>query len=289
MTPKASVIVPCLDRADLLRRALRSVQAQTERDWEAIVVDDGSARPLADDVRRLRDPRIRCLRLTVNRGPAEAREAGMASARAPYVAFLDSDDVWDPLYLARQLAAAGPDRVTVAVADVEGAGRRPERPIRDGERIGAFLYVANEFAQASGILAPTDLARAAGFGGLRQYEDHYFLLRAQHLGARVATCLDARYAQTAAAADRLGARDDAGRALRFLDLARPLLTEEERLGFRLRHLGAALAREDPRAALRLALRGLRNPRLAAASCKLALRAAAGAKGYDAARRAVRGW
>ncbi len=173
--------------------------------------------------------------------------------------------------------------------EFENAGPRPSRPTREGERIGFFLYVANEFAQASGIVSPTNLARAAGFGGLRQYEDHYFLLKAQHLGARIEVSADPLYAQTDAAPDRLGVRDDAERALRFLALAGPLMTGEERLGFRLRHLGAALAAHDRPSALRLALEGLRRPRLAAAAAKLALRAAAGAEGYDAVRRRVRAW
>ncbi|MEO0680772.1 MAG: glycosyltransferase family 2 protein, partial [Pseudomonadota bacterium] len=164
--PSVSIILPCRGRGALLARAIASVQAQTFTDWELIVVDDASDPPLP----RPGDPRTRLLRLPRNLGPAGAREAGLAEARGAWAAFLDSDDEWRPEKLARQMArlAAGPPRALVCGARVEGAGGprlRPSRASRPGERAGAFLYLANEFAQVSGVVAPAWAARAAGFGG----------------------------------------------------------------------------------------------------------------------------
>ena len=89
-----------------MRRSIDSVLAQTHTDWELLLVDDGSTDGspaiVADYARR--DPRIRPLR-QANAGVAAARNAGIAMATGDYVAFLDSDDWWDPRKLSLQLAA----------------------------------------------------------------------------------------------------------------------------------------------------------------------------------------
>ncbi len=95
-----SVVIPAYDPGDELRDAVASVLAQTEQRFEIVVVDDGSAQPL-DAVARL-DPRVRILRQD-NAGVSAARNAGIRAARAPWVAFLDDDDAWDPGKLSAQL------------------------------------------------------------------------------------------------------------------------------------------------------------------------------------------
>jgi glycosyltransferase involved in cell wall biosynthesis len=101
--PAVSVIIPTYNRPDLLREALDSVSAQTFGDYEVIVVDDGSAPPIAQAVA---DHPIRPRIYRQNRqGPAAARNRGIAEARAELVAFLDSDDLWMPTKLERYIAA----------------------------------------------------------------------------------------------------------------------------------------------------------------------------------------
>jgi glycosyltransferase involved in cell wall biosynthesis len=102
--PHFSVIITAYQRPDRLREALRSVQDQTYRDFEVIVVDDGSQPPLdgvADEFRA--DPRIRYLRLE-NGGPGRARRKGTEAAGGRWLCFLDDDD----LYLSRHLATLAP-------------------------------------------------------------------------------------------------------------------------------------------------------------------------------------
>ena len=86
-------------------RAIASVAAQTMGDWELIVVDDGSEDDLASVVDATSDRRVHLLRHRQNRGAAAARNTGIRAGRAPLVAFLDSDDVWLPEKLERQIAA----------------------------------------------------------------------------------------------------------------------------------------------------------------------------------------
>jgi glycosyltransferase involved in cell wall biosynthesis len=99
--PAISVIIPAHNVARYLRQAAESVLAQTRQDFEVIVVDDGSTDGTPDVLRDLRDARLRMLRQSRS-GSASARNAGIALAAGPYIAFLDADDLWAPDKLERQ-------------------------------------------------------------------------------------------------------------------------------------------------------------------------------------------
>lgn len=102
---KVSVVIPTHNRPERLANAIRSVLAQTEKDFEVLVIDDGSPdEGAAHVVRACRDARVSYIRLPVSQGPGAARNAGVTRASAPYVAFLDDDDEWLPEKLQVQLA-----------------------------------------------------------------------------------------------------------------------------------------------------------------------------------------
>jgi glycosyltransferase involved in cell wall biosynthesis len=102
IVPTVSVIIPTHDRRAMLGEAIDSVLAQTFRDFELIVVDDGSTDGTQGMLRSRDDPRLIAL-WQHNRGVAAARNMGVAHARAPFLAFLDSDDLWLPRKLEVQL------------------------------------------------------------------------------------------------------------------------------------------------------------------------------------------
>lgn len=103
--PAISVIVPAYGLADLVGEALQSLQRQTFADWEAIVIDDGSPDDVAGALARFAaDPRIRLL-ATDNQGVSVARNRAIAASRAPLIALLDGDDIYEPDYLATMQAA----------------------------------------------------------------------------------------------------------------------------------------------------------------------------------------
>ena len=83
---------------------LASLAAQTYDDWELILVDDASPQDPTPHV-LAHVPQARVIRLDRNRGPSAARNRGIEEARGRYVAFLDSDDLWEPGKLAAQVAA----------------------------------------------------------------------------------------------------------------------------------------------------------------------------------------
>jgi glycosyltransferase involved in cell wall biosynthesis len=102
MAPRVSVIIPTYNRADLVQQALASVKAQTYRDFEIVVVDDGGTDGTFEVLSAWRE--IRVLRHAGRRGVSAARNTGIIAARGEWLAFLDSDDLWLPDKLARQIS-----------------------------------------------------------------------------------------------------------------------------------------------------------------------------------------
>ncbi len=100
--PRVSIIIPTYNRAHLIRETLDSVFAQTFHDFETIIVDDGSeddtAHVLADLQARI------TYRQIPHAGASAARNAGMEIARGEFIAFLDSDDLWDARFLEKMTA-----------------------------------------------------------------------------------------------------------------------------------------------------------------------------------------
>jgi len=100
-----SVVIPTFNRAKFLGHAMRSVLDQSHRVLELIVVDDGSTDDTGDVVAAFADPRVRFVRIPRSGSPARARNVGIGHARGRFLAFLDSDDVWKPSKIERQLRA----------------------------------------------------------------------------------------------------------------------------------------------------------------------------------------
>ena len=97
MAPKVSVIIPTYNNALLLPETLNSVLRQSCKDFELIVVDDGSTDDTAEIVKN-DYPQVR-YQCQPNRGPAAARNAGVRLAQGEYIAFCDHDDVWNEGHL----------------------------------------------------------------------------------------------------------------------------------------------------------------------------------------------
>lgn len=108
--PVISVILPTHDRPDLVGRALASVLAQHDADFEVVLVDNNqNAAPVAGQTSlraMLTDPRVKLVHATAARSAGAARNVGLRVARGEWVTFLDDDDEYAPGKLARQLACA---------------------------------------------------------------------------------------------------------------------------------------------------------------------------------------
>ena len=100
MVPLVSVVIPTFNRWPLVAEAVNSVLAQSYRDFEVIVVDDGSTDATASQLAKLAS-RLK-LFVTERRGVSAARNFGVSQSRGRYIAFLDSDDLWLRRKLERQ-------------------------------------------------------------------------------------------------------------------------------------------------------------------------------------------
>lgn len=120
-----SVIIPLYNKAKYIRRALDSVLAQTFRDIEIIVVDDGSSDEGPAIVKSYHDNRIKIIRQR-NAGPGVARNRGLTESTGSLVAFLDADDEWMPEFLEKCFTALknNPDCDVAAAAYYLGKNRK---------------------------------------------------------------------------------------------------------------------------------------------------------------------
>ncbi|HEY6445197.1 MAG TPA: glycosyltransferase family A protein [Acidobacteriaceae bacterium] len=104
MIPKVSVVIPTYNRAEKVGKGIDSVLAQSFPDFEVIVVDDGSSDDTGSILREAYGDRIRYF-CQPNQGASIARNRGVEEARGEWVAFLDSDDLWERDKLEWQLRA----------------------------------------------------------------------------------------------------------------------------------------------------------------------------------------
>jgi glycosyltransferase involved in cell wall biosynthesis len=160
MNPKISVIFPVGNRESFLAEALESILAQTFKEFELLIIMDGAPAAVTSIVERYQDDRIQMIRLPVNLGISNARNAGLLASRAPYIAFMDSDDVAMPERLTTQHAwmDAHPDVTLCASNSIKllSDGRRVHMvyPETDGMIKSRLLLVD------SAILHPTAMLRS---------------------------------------------------------------------------------------------------------------------------------
>lgn len=102
--PKVSVIIPTYNQSAYLKDALASALSQTYRDYEVVVVNDGSTDDTEAVVQRIGGD-VRYI-FQQNQGLAGARNTGIRAAQGEYIALLDSDDIWDATFLERMMALA---------------------------------------------------------------------------------------------------------------------------------------------------------------------------------------
>ena len=112
MLPLISIIIPAKNRVLLLRQALQSVISQGVH-AEIIIVDDGSKAPLSTQLKTL-ERRTKIVRLKQSKGSMAARNSGFRHAKGDFVAFLDSDDIWEKGFLETSMSSLRKDRSAIA-------------------------------------------------------------------------------------------------------------------------------------------------------------------------------
>jgi glycosyltransferase involved in cell wall biosynthesis len=148
-----SIITPAYRAAAVIGETIASVRAQTHRNWEMLIAEDCGPDETRDLIRdwQEKDGRIRLIPLERNGGPAAARNAALREARGRWLAFLDSDDLWLPEKLERQLAF----HKAMPGTKLSFTGFR--RISADGGRTGRYIAVPPRL-DYRGLLANTAIA-----------------------------------------------------------------------------------------------------------------------------------
>ena len=117
--PEVSVIIPTFNRAQKVERAVTSVLNQGFKDLEIIIVDDSSTDSTRETLAKYRSS-IKYIKQPVNRGVSAARNTGINSSIAPWIAFLDSDDYWlsQKLYAQMEFIDRNPGTVACQTGEI---------------------------------------------------------------------------------------------------------------------------------------------------------------------------
>lgn len=190
--PRVSIIIPSYNRAEFIPATLDSILVQTYKDFEIIFVDDGSTDSTAEILNQYsqRDSRIQYIKQN-NSERAVARTRGMKAARGDYLALVDSDDIWYPEKLAKQVVILENDSSCVlcyaAVGRIDLAGKHLPSALR--QRQGASGLVYFDLLMRNFIPSVTPLFRREAFEQVAEqrtefipYEDWDFWLRLSLLG-----------------------------------------------------------------------------------------------------------
>jgi glycosyltransferase involved in cell wall biosynthesis len=196
MAPSVSVILPCYNHQDYVQNALESVLAQTLADIEVIAIDDCSSDATAQILEGFDDSRLTLVRHEHNRGSAETINEGIRRSKAPYVAILNSDDLYHPERLAHCLEFARGNNAMLVGTDMELIDRSGEvvqdrasdwidwyRELKQTYRLSgdlaAALIAGNLFITTSNFFVHRDLFDSIGpLADYRYVQDYEFLLRA---------------------------------------------------------------------------------------------------------------
>jgi glycosyltransferase involved in cell wall biosynthesis len=192
MSPAISVVLPVHNRADVLARAVQSVLDQRLANFELVIVDDGSTDGSPSVAKSFEDERIKVIELGENRGGNAARNAGVKAAKAPLIAFLDSDDTFLPEKLERVVAEFDSRRELDLLVDsfvkVQPSGARVTRKnpvISDRETFRRALFTRQLWKATPSITVKRETALRVMFDEtLRRLQDFDFLIRA----SEVANC-----------------------------------------------------------------------------------------------------
>ncbi len=188
-----SVIMPAYNAGKYIEEAIRSVMAQTLTDWELLVLDDGST----DDTCALaaalaaEDPRIRLLPNERNMGVARTRNRGFDLCRGRYVALLDSDDVWLPEKLERQIALlekTGADFTYCSYAIMDEKGDRAKADYLVPEQVSFESLLRENCIGCSAVLLRRECLREHRFTPDFYHEDYVLWLELTRAGFRGVGC-----------------------------------------------------------------------------------------------------
>ena len=185
--PLVSIIIPCWNAESTIAQAVESVKRNNEKNFEILICDDASTDHSVSIIKKLMrdDARIKLIQNDKNEGAGFCRKVLLEIARGKFFAFLDSDDLWLPGKLDKQLEAAncGYDVVTCAYTIVNENGKEIGTRIPPGS-VNYFRLLLSNWIPMSMTLIKADLRFSRGMPHIRKRQDYaYWLQLFRHNGS----------------------------------------------------------------------------------------------------------
>lgn len=177
-----SIVMPAYNAAKTIRASIESIQAQTVKEWELIVIDDGSKDDTAAILSELaaEDERIRFLQNEKNSGASYSRNRAVSLAEGEWIAFLDSDDLWRSDKLEKQLALAAerPDMVICYTASsfINDDGEPYDYVLEAVEQTTYKMLLRKNLLSCSSVMICTSVMKEIKMPNDKMHEDYYVWL-----------------------------------------------------------------------------------------------------------------
>lgn len=177
---KVSVVMATYNAKGYLREAIESVLNQTFKDFEFVIIDDGSTDETIDIIKSYKDPRIRLYKKN-HRGLIASLNEGIKLARGEYIARMDADDISEPERFERQVGFLGDHPecavvgTTIEVIDLEGSSLGVEPEPLSHPDIMRGLIVRNVLAHGSVMMRKTTIGELGGYDSSAKYVEDYDL------------------------------------------------------------------------------------------------------------------
>lgn len=180
--PSISVVIPAYKREKLILPTLRSLLQQTRQPSEVIVVDDASPDGTVEAVKAFAREHpalnLRCVVQERNQGVSAARNRGIREATGEWVAFLDSDDLWDPSHLEKLIEASTTSDAEVVFSkakgfsddDLKAAGKTWTARFKDAEEVQQAMIQACHILPSASMVRRRTLLAAGSFDECRQIQ-----------------------------------------------------------------------------------------------------------------------
>lgn len=191
--PLVSVVMPTYNAESTIENSISSVLSQTFTDWELLILDDCSTDNTCAVVQRYAntDRRIHFYPCAPNQGVAAMRNKGVSLSKGNYIAFLDSDDTWNPEKLKTQLDCirrTGAEICYTSYALVDLSGQKVREDYRVPEKTDLSSLLRENVIGCSTVLLSAELAKAKPFRKDFYHEDYVLWLELLREGHKAVGC-----------------------------------------------------------------------------------------------------
>ena len=157
-----SIITPVYNCEQLIEQTIKSVQNQTYKNWEMILVDDCTPDNSAEIVKKYasEDSRLKYYKLEENSGAAVARNKALSEAKGRFIAYLDADDLWKPEKIEKQVQFMIKNNYAFSCTDyekIDETGKSLNKIIKIPTRVNYNLFLRNTIIQTVGVMVDTKL------------------------------------------------------------------------------------------------------------------------------------